>query len=165
MLLGSALILLRHNDILNRPPLPLHPASFPSACKRTFYDQRLFAACRQVQDVAEQAFWDVLYDGLISTPQQWDRLVALIVDARNQLADIIPKRTPEGQGLLADMLDKLDEVCGFAFSALQHSSWHLFPCTTQNLQWACLIPPFKSSTAVCCILPGCDLFGGPEPFK
>ena len=66
--------------------------------------------CRELRGVAEQAFWDVLREGLEAQPQQWNRLVALVVDARDQLAALIPRRSPAGQGLLADMMDKLDEV-------------------------------------------------------
>ena len=68
--------------------------------------------------MAEQAFWDVLREGLEAQPQQWNRLVALIIDTRTQLTDLIPKKTPAGQGLLADMTDKLDEVSGPESAAL-----------------------------------------------
>lgn len=52
----------------------------------------------------------MLREGLQAQPQQCDRLTALIVDTRDQLAALVPKRSPAGQRLLADMMDKLDEV-------------------------------------------------------
>ncbi|KAK9805063.1 hypothetical protein WJX73_010256 [Symbiochloris irregularis] len=69
----------------------------------------LASVSQELRGVAEQAFWDVLREGLEQAPPQWVRLVALVVDSRDQLADLIPKRSPAGQGLLADMMDKLDE--------------------------------------------------------
>ena len=88
--------------------------------------------CRELRGVAERAFWDVLQEGLLAQPQQWMRLVTLVVDSRNQLAELIPKRSPAGQGLLADMMDKLDEVCNLS-TPLQGP----LPCPTICGSWLC----------------------------
>jgi hypothetical protein len=60
--------------------------------------------------VAERAFWDALGDGLRAQPPQWERLVALLGDARDSLAQLIPPGSPEAARLLAGLADKLDTV-------------------------------------------------------
>ena len=41
---------------------------------------------------------------------QMGRLVALVLDARDQLAELVPRSTPEGQALATAMQEKLDTV-------------------------------------------------------
>ncbi len=67
--------------------------------------------CRDVQRVAERAFWDALEEGLRASPPQWERLVVLLGEAREALADIIPEASQEGRNLRSSLAEKLDLVC------------------------------------------------------
>ena len=58
----------------------------------------------------ERAFWDALREGLQAQPWQWQRLAALIAEARSQLASLVSTRSAEGAALLAEMQDKLAQV-------------------------------------------------------
>ena len=66
--------------------------------------------CRGVQQVAQQAFWDVLAEGLDERPPQWERLLVLLEEARSMLLELIPENAEEGKQLRADVLDKLNMV-------------------------------------------------------
>ncbi|BDA47598.1 probable T-complex protein 11-like protein 2 at N-terminal half [Coccomyxa sp. Obi] len=63
---------------------------------------------RDVQRVAERAFWDALEEGLRVSPPQWERLVVLLGEAREALADIIPEASQEGRHLRSSLAEKLD---------------------------------------------------------
>lgn len=65
---------------------------------------------RDVQRVAERAFWDALEHGLRAAPPQWERLVVLLGEAREALADIIPEASQEGRRLRNSLAEKLDLV-------------------------------------------------------
>ena len=66
--------------------------------------------CRGIQQVAQQAFWDVLAEGLDQRPPQWERLLTLLEEARSMLLELIPENAEEGKQLRADVLDKLNMV-------------------------------------------------------
>ena len=65
---------------------------------------------RGVQKVAQQAFWDVLAEGLDQRPPQWERLLALLEEARSMLLELIPENAEEGKQLRANVLEKLNMV-------------------------------------------------------
>lgn len=81
--------------------------------------------CRHVQRVAERAFWDALEEGLRASPPQWERLVVLLGEAREALADIIPEASQEGRHLRTSLAEKLDPVC-------TSSSSHPFQSTSTS---------------------------------
>ena len=66
--------------------------------------------CRGIQQIAEQAFWDVLAEGLEAHAPQWERLLALLEEARGALLELIPENAGEGRQLRASVLEKLDMV-------------------------------------------------------
>ena len=66
---------------------------------------------RAVQQVAQQAFWDVLAEGLDERPPQWERLLTLLEEARSMLLELIPENAEEGKQLRADVLERLNMVC------------------------------------------------------
>lgn len=84
-------------------------------------------ACRDVQRVAERAFWDALEEGLRMQPPQWERLVVLLGEARDSLADIIPEASEEGRCLRSGLAQKLDMVSNPPplLHVLLHHSWSL----------------------------------------
>ncbi|KAK9810347.1 hypothetical protein WJX72_009152 [[Myrmecia] bisecta] len=61
-----------------------------------------------IRQIAERAFWDALQEGLQAQPPQWERIAALIGDARDQLVELIPATSQQGLQLRADLRDKLD---------------------------------------------------------
>ena len=65
---------------------------------------------RGVQQIAQQAFWDVLAEGLAQRPPQWERLLALLDEARSMLLELIPENAEEGKQLRASVLEKLNMV-------------------------------------------------------
>lgn len=68
-------------------------------------------ACLQLRAVAERAFWDVLSEGLAEAPPAWRRLAALVTDAREQLAELVPPVGPsEAHALRLELHDKLETV-------------------------------------------------------
>ena len=67
-------------------------------------------ASRGIQQIAQQAFWDVLAEGLEARPPQWERLLALLEEARASLLELIPENADEGKQLRASALEKLDMV-------------------------------------------------------
>lgn len=85
-----------------------------------------------VAGTIEQAFFDALADGL--RRGETDRLAALLLDARDQLAALLPQtataaRQRDGQGgtsggeaqaLLAELMEKLDAVRGGALTSWAH---------------------------------------------
>lgn len=71
---------------------------------------RLHVPCRGVQQIAEQAFWDVLAEGLEAQHPQWERLLALLEEAGGMLLELIPENAGEGRQLRASVLEKLDMV-------------------------------------------------------
>ena len=72
--------------------------------------QGLYYSPRGIQKIAEQAFWDVLAEGLDQKPPQWERLLTLLEEARSMLLELIPENAQEGKELRANVLEKLDMV-------------------------------------------------------
>ena len=69
------------------------------------------ALCREVQKVAEQAFWDALSEGLQADPPQWERLAVLLEEARDVLTEMIPEGSSgEAARLRVSLAEKLDMV-------------------------------------------------------
>ena len=66
--------------------------------------------CRGIQQIAEQALWDVLAEGLEARHPQWERLLALLEEAQGMLLELIPENAGEGKQLRASVLEKLDMV-------------------------------------------------------
>ena len=65
----------------------------------------------QLRAAAERAFWDVLAEGLAESPPAWRRLAALVTDAREQLAELVPPNdNPAAQALRLQLHDKLETV-------------------------------------------------------
>lgn len=63
----------------------------------------------ELRAVAERAFWDVLSEGLSDSPPTWRRLAALVTDAREQLAELVPPNgTEAAQQLRTQLHDKLE---------------------------------------------------------
>ncbi len=75
-------------------------------------------ASRGIQQIAQQAFWDVLADGLEAQTPQWERLLALLEEARASLLELIPENADEGKQLRASILEKLDMVSGYSMERL-----------------------------------------------
>lgn len=76
----------------------------------------MWQRCRGVRQIAQQAFWDVLAEGLDERPPQWERLLALLEEARGALLELIPESAQEGKQLRASVLEKLDLVSPQLFS-------------------------------------------------
>ena len=73
----------------------------------------MLCAVPQLRAVAERAFWDVLAEGLAESPPAWRRLAALVTDAREQLAELVPPNdNPAAQALRLQLHDKLETVGG-----------------------------------------------------
>lgn len=68
------------------------------------------AFCRGIQQIAQQAFWDVLGEGMEQKPPQWERLLALLEEARSTLLELIPENAEEGKQLRANVVEKLNMV-------------------------------------------------------
>ena len=60
--------------------------------------------------MAQQAFWDVLAEGLDQRPPQWQRLLTLLEEAQSMLLELIPENAGEGKQLRADVFEKLNMV-------------------------------------------------------
>lgn len=59
----------------------------------------------------EAAFWDVLAGALAEVPPAWRQLAALVADAREQLAELLPAgHSPATAALCQELHDKLDTV-------------------------------------------------------
>jgi len=93
-------------DLSNRP------ISRGQSCARAAQSrqQGLYFSPRGIQKIAEQAFWDVLAEGLDQKPPQWERLLTLLEEARSMLLELIPENAQEGKELRANVLEKLDMV-------------------------------------------------------
>ncbi len=65
---------------------------------------------REIQKVAERAFWDALAEGLQADPPQWERLAVLLEEARDVLTEMIPEGSGEAGRLRASLAEKLDTV-------------------------------------------------------
>ena len=74
------------------------PISGGESCARAAVSrqQGLYSSPRGIQKIAEQAFWDVLAEGLDQKPPQWTRLLTLLEEARTMLLELIPENAQEG---------------------------------------------------------------------
>ena len=96
----------RITDPCNKP-IPQEESCAMAAVSR---QQGLYFSPRGIQKIAEQAFWDVLAEGLDQKPPQWERLLTLLEEARSMLLELIPENAQEGKQLRANVLEKLDMV-------------------------------------------------------